>query len=331
MFQLFAAIAVTGGAAFVSSLPSTTFDVAQAQPNAMVTVSISQGATGKGPQAFGQNPLQVDVGTTVTWVNNDTMAHTATSDTPGQFDSGTLQPGQTYQHTFNATGTYPYHCSIHGQQSMSGVVHVNGSTSTAGGTGSAPGPVASPVNSPTSGPVAVAGYICDAQGLCCTASGSCVPSNHFTCDKTGFCCQDDGSNCSFNHQCSGDYCCSAEGHCGKITYGSGAAHCVPRQIVPGDVCCDEHGSCGTGYTNCNGLQCCNSSGKCILQDGPYKDPRPGASSSPSPSPSASPSPGSSPSSSPGSSPSPQGTASSAPGPANSGTPSGTSSGAPSGG
>ncbi|MFL5811958.1 MAG: plastocyanin/azurin family copper-binding protein [Bdellovibrionia bacterium] len=306
-YRLLAAIATAGGLAFVSSFSSSHFDMAQAQPSDSVTVTISPGATGKGPQAYGQNPLEINAGATVTWVNNDTVSHTVTSDTPGQFDSGNLLPGQTYQHTFNATGSYPYHCAIHGQQSMSGAVHVNaaaaggaggvaagGVAGGAAGGGGGPGPVTSPTASPTaspgSGPGPLAGYTCDDQGLCCNATGGCVPSNHFTCDKTGFCCQDDGSNCSFNHQCTGDYCCSAEGHCGKITYGSGAAHCVPRTILSGDICCDEHGSCDSGYTNCNGLTCCNGSGKCILQDGPYKDPRPGATSSPSPSPSPSPTP-----------------------------------------
>jgi plastocyanin len=329
-YQLLAAIVTAGGLAFVSSLTSNYFEMAQADPSEAVTVSIASGATGKGPQAYGQNPLEINVGTTVTWKNDDTVAHTVTSDASGQFDSGNLSPGQTYQHTFNATGTYPYHCAIHGQQSMSGVVHVNVATAggaTAGGAAAGPGPLTSPASSPSAGSGALAGYTCDDQGTCCTASGSCVPSNHFTCDKTGFCCQDDGSNCSFNHQCSGDYCCSTEGHCGKITYGSGAAHCVPRTILSGDICCDEHGSCDSGYTNCNGLQCCNGSGKCILQDGPYHDPRPGATSSPSPSPSpgTTQSPNANPSS--GATQGPSGTSSGTP---SGGTSGGTSGGAPSG-
>ncbi len=74
-----------------------------------VTVSIPKGSTGKGAQAYGQNPLQVDVGTTVTWVNDDTIAHTVTSDVDGQFNSGNLDPGKSFKHTFSSTGSYAYY------------------------------------------------------------------------------------------------------------------------------------------------------------------------------------------------------------------------------
>lgn len=53
--------------------------------------------------------LTVKVGTTLTWTNNDTKPQSVTSDTPGLFDSGTLQPGGTWQFTFSQAGTFPYH------------------------------------------------------------------------------------------------------------------------------------------------------------------------------------------------------------------------------
>ncbi len=55
--------------------------------------------------------LSVKVGTTVTWTNNDSVAQSVTSDTPGQFDSGLLQPGATWSYTFSQAGTFPYHSS----------------------------------------------------------------------------------------------------------------------------------------------------------------------------------------------------------------------------
>jgi plastocyanin len=88
-----------------------------------VTVQIPANAAGQGAAAFGQNPLVVPVGTTVTWVNNDSVPHTATSDT-GVWDSGTLAPGQSFSFTFNTPGTFSYFCMIHGRQSMSGVIQV---------------------------------------------------------------------------------------------------------------------------------------------------------------------------------------------------------------
>jgi plastocyanin len=49
----------------------------------------------------------------VTWTNNDTAAHTITAD-DGSFDSGNLNPGDTFTHTFaTAAGTVAYHCNYH--------------------------------------------------------------------------------------------------------------------------------------------------------------------------------------------------------------------------
>jgi plastocyanin len=82
-------------------------------------------STGKGTNtvtisgmAFSPVSLTVAVGTVVTWTNNDSVAHTVTSDTK-VFDSGSITAaggyggGGTYSYTFTAAGTYNYHCTIH--------------------------------------------------------------------------------------------------------------------------------------------------------------------------------------------------------------------------
>jgi plastocyanin len=76
------------------------------------TVSIPQGAQTMGAAGFNPNPITVAVGTTVTWNNNDTTAHTVTSNT-GAFDSGPLGGGRTFSFTFQTAGTYQYHCTFH--------------------------------------------------------------------------------------------------------------------------------------------------------------------------------------------------------------------------
>lgn len=53
--------------------------------------------------------LSIKVGTTLTWTNNDSVPQSVTSDTPGLFDSGLLQPGGTFSYTFAQAGTFPYH------------------------------------------------------------------------------------------------------------------------------------------------------------------------------------------------------------------------------
>jgi|SRR5579875_3017509 hypothetical protein len=71
--------------------------------------------------AFGTTqPIIVKAGTTVTWINKDNTQHTTTSDT-GVWDSGILNPGQSFKFTFSSPGTYPYHCNVH---PMSGTIVV---------------------------------------------------------------------------------------------------------------------------------------------------------------------------------------------------------------
>lgn len=65
---------------------------------------------------FGFSPAQVTVprGGKVTWVNCSAAStqHSSTSDASG-WDSGLLQQYATYEHTFTAAGSNPYHCNPH--------------------------------------------------------------------------------------------------------------------------------------------------------------------------------------------------------------------------
>lgn len=65
--------------------------------------------------AFSPMTVTVTAGTTVMWVNMQTgVPHTSTSNaTPPVWDSGTLQPGQSFSFTFTTKGIFRYHCSIH--------------------------------------------------------------------------------------------------------------------------------------------------------------------------------------------------------------------------
>ncbi len=67
--------------------------------------------------------IQVPVGTTVTWTNNDNVGHTVTFRN-GMKDSGVLWGGGagTFRYTFASKGIFPYYCTIH--PSMLGVVTV---------------------------------------------------------------------------------------------------------------------------------------------------------------------------------------------------------------
>lgn len=62
--------------------------------------------------SYSPNPVKVNVGEVVTWVNEDSAVHTATS-IDGTFDSDILRRGQTYNFTFGSVGEYPYFCTLH--------------------------------------------------------------------------------------------------------------------------------------------------------------------------------------------------------------------------
>jgi plastocyanin len=62
--------------------------------------------------AFSPATVEVAIGTTVTWTNEDFISHTATSRT-GIFDSGTMSKGSTFSYTFTAAGNFEYYCIPH--------------------------------------------------------------------------------------------------------------------------------------------------------------------------------------------------------------------------
>jgi plastocyanin len=85
--------------------------------------------------------LTIAKGTTVTWRNSSQTIHTVT-DEPTKasnkadaalpsgaqpWDSGNLNPGQTFSHTFDTPGTYKYFCIPHEMAGMTGTIVVTGS------------------------------------------------------------------------------------------------------------------------------------------------------------------------------------------------------------
>src|SRR5674476_169817 len=62
--------------------------------------------------SFQSAALTVQRGASVTWRNDDSVAHRVVSDT-NAFSSSDLNQGNTYTHQFSQAGAYPYHCGIH--------------------------------------------------------------------------------------------------------------------------------------------------------------------------------------------------------------------------
>ncbi|MAE43247.1 hypothetical protein CMO93_05725, partial [Candidatus Woesearchaeota archaeon] len=78
---------------------------------------------------FTPSVVEIQKGTTVTWVNDDMMAHTVTSK-DGLFDSGILQPGQEFSFTFDTAGDFPYQCDIHPMSMQGSIVVTDSCTET---------------------------------------------------------------------------------------------------------------------------------------------------------------------------------------------------------
>lgn len=93
-----------------TSTPSPTPTPAPAGPSSSVVIPV--GAASLGNRAYTPDELNVALGTTVTWMNTDSVAHTSTSNAPG-WSSGTVAPGGKFSFAFQSAGTFPYHCAIH--------------------------------------------------------------------------------------------------------------------------------------------------------------------------------------------------------------------------
>jgi plastocyanin len=103
----------------------------QGQQQQKQAVSIVPGSSTLAENTFQPSPVQVSIGDTVTWINDDSQPHTITSGVSGQpdgrFDSSPnfnplLASGQTFEHTFTEADDYPYFCQLH--PNMVGIVSV---------------------------------------------------------------------------------------------------------------------------------------------------------------------------------------------------------------
>lgn len=64
--------------------------------------------------AFAPGVITVSVGDTVTWTNGDDAPHTVTS-VDGAFDSGRLDPGDSWSMKVTQAGTFEYRCDFHSE------------------------------------------------------------------------------------------------------------------------------------------------------------------------------------------------------------------------
>jgi plastocyanin len=96
----------------------------------VVEVKISKGSSAiNNTQFYAPPEVQVAAGNSIKWTNDDNVIHTVTQGKPSDganstgFNSGPIQPGGTFVHFFDESGTVDYYCTIHPH--MIGKVIVN--------------------------------------------------------------------------------------------------------------------------------------------------------------------------------------------------------------
>lgn len=105
---------------------------------AKLTAPVAQGTVGMTDMGFAPAAITVNVGTKVVWKNSSQVIHNVVDDASKAisrvdvslpsgvrpFDSGFLQPGQSFSRVFSEPGIYHYVCTLHEASGMKGVVIV---------------------------------------------------------------------------------------------------------------------------------------------------------------------------------------------------------------
>jgi plastocyanin len=85
---------------------------AAGSPAAGADAQTSAPEVGMAGRAFSPATVEIQVGDTVTWTNDDDTEHTVTA-SDGLFDSGELAEGATFSFTFETAGEFSYFCAFH--------------------------------------------------------------------------------------------------------------------------------------------------------------------------------------------------------------------------
>jgi plastocyanin len=99
---------------------SDTNNVAAIVQKNLTAVSIEPDAADMGDKAFNPSIVDIKVGDSIVWTNNDPVIHTIVEASPSStsvpvngFNSEFLKQGMTFKHTFDKSGIFNYYCSVH--------------------------------------------------------------------------------------------------------------------------------------------------------------------------------------------------------------------------
>ena len=89
----------------------------EVQADVIMPTKVSRPGCEKIDKCYIPSKITVETGSSVTWINEDSAFHSVTSgvyDEPtGLFDSGYMDPYQTFSYVFDTSGTYDYYCTLH--------------------------------------------------------------------------------------------------------------------------------------------------------------------------------------------------------------------------
>ncbi len=91
--------------------------ITQIKGDVIMPTKVSRPGCEKTDNCYIPSKIIVIKGDSVTWVNEDAAFHSVTSgfyDAPTDlFDSGYLDPYQSFSYIFDETGTFDYYCTLH--------------------------------------------------------------------------------------------------------------------------------------------------------------------------------------------------------------------------
>ena len=89
----------------------------EVQADVIMPTKVSRPGCEKIDKCYIPSKITVEKDSSVTWINEDSAFHSVTSgvyDEPtGLFDSGYMDPYQTFSYVFDTSGTYDYYCTLH--------------------------------------------------------------------------------------------------------------------------------------------------------------------------------------------------------------------------
>jgi plastocyanin len=109
------ALFALGAMAATSCGTDSTSSSGENPPAVAATIHIADGK-------FEPRTIDIAVGGSVTWINDDVASHNVKFLEPSTFNSGIIKPAATWTQTFASAGTYDYYCDFH--NSMKGSVVV---------------------------------------------------------------------------------------------------------------------------------------------------------------------------------------------------------------